>query len=198
VVGGPRQNDGDQNGKEPERKGVASRLLKIRTVIVNGQIDESLAEKVMAQLLVLDGDSHEPIRVIITSQGGHVDSGYAIYDVLRYVESPVITIAAGWVASIAVPIFLGAEKKSRYSLPNTRFLLHQPAGGVGGQASDIRIAAEEILKLKARLNQLIAEETGRAPEAVAEDCDRNFWMSAEDALEYGIVSKIIRSAREIA
>lgn len=198
MVGGPRQNDGDQNGKEPERKGVASRLLKIRTVIVNGQIDESLAEKVMAQLLVLDGDSHEPIRVIITSQGGHVDSGYAIYDVLRYVESPVITIAAGWVASIAVPIFLGAEKKSRYSLPNTRFLLHQPAGGVGGQASDIRIAAEEILKLKARLNQLIAEETGRAPEAVAEDCDRNFWMSAEDALEYGIVSKIIRSAREIA
>jgi len=198
VVGGPRQNDGDQNGKEPERKGVASRLLKIRTVIVNGQIDESLAEKVMAQLLVLDGDSHEPIRVIITSQGGHVDSGYAIYDVLRYVESPVITIAAGWVASIAVPIFLGAEKKSRYSLPNTRFLLHQPAGGVGGQASDIRIAAEEILKLKARLNQLIAEETGRATEAVAEDCDRNFWMSAEDALEYGIVSKIIRSAREIA
>jgi len=198
VVGGPRQNDGDQNGKEPERKGVASRLLNIRTVIVNGQIDESLAEKVMAQLLVLDGDSHEPIRVIITSQGGHVDSGYAIYDVLRYVESPVITIAAGWVASIAVPIFLGAEKKSRYSLPNTRFLLHQPAGGVGGQASDIRIAAEEILKLKARLNQLIAEETGRAPEAVAEDCDRNFWMSAEDALEYGIVSKIIRSAREIA
>jgi len=198
VVGGPRQNDGDQNGKEPERKGVASRLLKIRTVIVNGQIDESLAEKVMAQLLVLDGDSHEPIRVIITSQGGHVDSGYAIYDVLRYVESSVITIAAGWVASIAVPIFLGAEKKSRYSLPNTRFLLHQPAGGVGGQASDIRIAAEEILKLKARLNQLIAEETGRAPEAVAEDCDRNFWMSAEDALEYGIVSKIIRSAREIA
>ena len=198
MVGGPRQNDGDQNGKEPEHKGVASRLLKIRTVIVNGQIDESLAEKVMAQLLVLDGDSHEPIRVIITSQGGHVDSGYAIYDVLRYVESPVITIAAGWVASIAVPIFLGAEKKSRYSLPNTRFLLHQPAGGVGGQASDIRIAAEEILKLKARLNQLIAEETGRAPEAVAEDCDRNFWMSAEDALEYGIVSKIIRSAREIA
>ena len=145
-----------------------------------------------------DGQSHEPIRILVTSQGGHVDSGYAIYDVLRYVESPVITIAAGWVASIAVPIFLGAEKKSRYSLPNTRFLLHQPAGGVGGQASDIRIAAEEILKLKARLNQLIAEETGRAPEAVAEDCDRNFWMSAEDALEYGIVSKIIRSVREIA
>jgi ATP-dependent Clp protease protease subunit len=197
VVSGPRRDDSDKNEKAPKHEGMASRLLKIRTVIVNGQIDESVAEKVMAQLLILDSESHDPIRVIITSQGGHVDSGYAIYDVLRYVESPVITIAAGWVASIAVPIFLGADEKHRYSLPNTRFLLHQPSGGAGGQASDIRIAAEEILKLKDRLNRLIAQETGRAPELVAEDCDRNFWMSAEEALEYGLVGKIIRSVAEI-
>jgi len=176
---------------------MASRLLQIRTVIVAGQVDESLAEKVVAQLLVLDGDSHEPIRVIVTSQGGHVDSGYAIYDVLRYIESPVITIAAGWVVNIGVPILMGAEKKRRYSLPNTRFLLHQPSGGAGGQASDIRIAAEEILKLKDRLNRLIAEETGKSLESVAEDCDRDLWMSAEDALEYGIIGKIVRRAREI-
>jgi ATP-dependent Clp protease protease subunit len=197
VVGGARRKNRDQNEKEPKHEGMASRLLKIRTVIVAGQVDESLAEKVMAQLLVLDGDSHEPIRVIVTSQGGHVDSGHAIYDVLRYLESPVITIAAGWVANIAVPILMGAEKKRRYSLPNTRFLLHQPSGGTGGQASDIRIAAEEILKLKDRLNRLIAEETGKSPELVAEDCDRDFWMSAEDALEYGIIGKIVRRAREI-
>jgi ATP-dependent Clp protease protease subunit len=197
VVGGARRKNRDQNEKEPKHEGMASRLLKIRTVIVAGQVDESLAEKVVAQLLVLDGDSHEPIRVIVTSQGGHVDSGYAIYDVLRYIESPVITIAAGQVANIAVPILMGAEKKRRYSLPNTRFLLHQPSGGAGGQASDIRIAAEEILKLKDRLNRLIAEETGKSLELVTEDCDRNFWMSAEEALEYGIIGKIVRRAREI-
>jgi len=201
-VGGPKRDGKDKNGKDknekdPWQEAVASRLLKIRTVIVNGQIDESMAEKVMAQLLVLDGESHDPVRVVIISQGGHVDSGYAVYDMLRYLESPVITIAAGWVASIAVPIFLGAEKKSRYSLPNTRFLLHQPSGGVGGQATDIRIAAEEILKLKDRLNQLIAKETGKSVDSVAEDCDRNFWMTAGEALEYGLVHKIIRNASEI-
>ena len=198
-MGGPKRDgkDKDKNEKDPRQEAVASRLLKIRTVIVNGQIDESMAEKVMAQLLVLDGESHDPVRVIIISQGGHVDSGYAIYDLLRYVESPVITIAAGWVASIAVPIFLGAEKESRYSLPNTRFLLHQPSGGAGGQATDIRIAAEEILKLKDRLNRLIAQETGQDVDSVAEDCDRNFWMSADEAVEYGLVHKIIRNASEI-
>jgi ATP-dependent Clp protease protease subunit len=198
-VGGPKRDgkDKDKDEKDPRQEAVASRLLKIRTVIVNGQIDESMAEKVMAQLLVLDGESHDPVRVVINSQGGHVDSGYAIYDMLRYVESPVITIAAGWVASIAVPIFLGADKKSRYSLPNTRFLLHQPSGGAGGQATDIRIAAEEILKLKDRLNRLIAQETGKSVDSVAEDCDRNFWMTADEAVKYGLVHKIIRNASEI-
>lgn len=197
MVGGPRRNNADRDETETKHAGMASRLLKIRTVIVNGQIDESLAEKVMAQLLVLDGESHDPIRVIITSEGGHVDSGYAIYDVLRYLESPAITIAAGWVASIAVAVLLGAPKERRYALPNARFLLHQPSGGAGGQASDIRIAAEEILRLKNRLNKLIADETGRALEAVAEDCERNFWMGAEEAVRYGLVGKIIRRADEI-
>jgi ATP-dependent Clp protease protease subunit len=200
-VGGPKRDDKDKdkdkNGKDPRQEAVASRLLKIRTVIINGQVDESMAEKAMAQLLVLDGESHDPVRVVVISQGGHVDSGYAIYDTLRYIESPVITIAAGWVASIAVPIFLGAEKKNRFSLPNTRFLLHQPSGGAGGQATDIRIAAEEILKLKDRLNRLIAKETGKSVDSVAEDCDRNFWMTADEALEYGLVYKVIRNASEI-
>jgi ATP-dependent Clp protease protease subunit len=196
-VGGPKRDDKDKNGKDPRQEAVASRLLKIRTVIINGQVDESMAEKAMAQLLVLDGESHDPVRVVVISQGGHVDSGYAIYDMLRYIESPVITIAAGWVASIAVPIFLGAEKKNRFSLPNTRFLLHQPSGGAGGQATDIRIAAEEILKLKDRLNRLIAKETGKSVDSVAEDCDRNFWMTADEALEYGLVYKIIQNASEI-
>jgi ATP-dependent Clp protease protease subunit len=182
----------------PVQEAVFARMLKIRTLLVSGEIDHDVADRAITQLLILDADSHDPIRVIISSQGGHVDSGYAIHDVLRYIESPIVTIGAGWVASIAVPILLSAEKGKRYSLPNTRFLLHQPSGGAGGQASDIRIAAEEILKLRARLNQLIADETGNTAEKVGEDSDRNFWMSAEEALAYGLIAKIIQNASEIA
>jgi ATP-dependent Clp protease protease subunit len=177
---------------------VLSRMLGIRTILVSGEIDQDVAERSISQALILDAASHDPIRVMITSQGGHVDSGYAIHDVLRYIESPVVTVGAGWVASIAVPILLAAPKERRYSLPNTRFLLHQPSGGAGGQASDIRIAAEEILKLRARLNALIAYETGKSVEKVGDDSDRNFWMSAEEALAYGLVSKIVTSQTEIA
>ena len=177
---------------------VFSRMLGIRTVLISGAITQQVAERSISQALILDAASHDPIRVIITSQGGHVDSGYAIYDVLRYLESPVITVGAGWVASIAVPILLAAEKQQRYSLPNARFLLHQPSGGAGGQASDIRIAAEEILKLRERLNKLISDETGNSFEQVSEDSDRNFWMSAEEALAYGLVAKIIKSQTEIS
>jgi ATP-dependent Clp protease protease subunit len=176
---------------------VLSRMLKIRTVLLSGEIDHDVAERAISQLLILDADSHAPIRMMISSQGGHVDSGYAIHDVLRYIESPVVTVGAGWVASIAVPILLSAAKPHRYSLPNTRFLLHQPSGGAGGQATDIRIAAEEILKLRARLNQLIADETGKTAEQVGDDSDRNFWMSAEEALEYGLIAQIIQHSSEI-
>lgn len=194
-----RLDDPDDETSKPQlpQDAVLSRMLGIRTILVSGEITQEVAEKAISQALILDAASHDPIRVIITSQGGHVDSGYAIHDVLRYLESPVITVGAGWVASIAVPILLSAEKKNRYSLPNTRFLLHQPSGGAGGQASDIRIAAEEILKLGARLNKLIADETGTAVEKVADDSDRNFWMSAQEALDYGLVSKIIKSQTEI-
>ena len=181
----------------PGAEAVMTRMLGIRTILVSGQIDQDVAERAISQALILDAASHDPIRVIITSQGGHVDSGYAIHDVLRYIDSPVVTVGAGWVASIAVPILLSAEKKNRYSLPNTRFLLHQPSGGAGGQASDIRIVAEEILKLRQRLNELISSETGKSIEQVAEDSDRDFWMTAQEALEYGLVSKIIKSQQEI-
>jgi len=178
-------------------EGVLNRLLKVRTIMISGPVDQEMAERVMAQLLVLDAESHDPIRVMIASQGGHVDSGFAIYDVMRFIESPVTAIGAGWVASIAVPIFFGAPKDQRFSLPNTRFLLHQPSGGVGGQVSDIRIEAQEILKLRQRLNALIAEETGQSVDKVSADSDRNFWMSAEEALDYGLVAKVITSVEEL-
>jgi ATP-dependent Clp protease protease subunit len=160
-------------------------------------VNEKLADKVISQLLILNGVSHDPIRIVVTTQGGHVDSGFAIHDMMKFVESPVVSIGAGWVASIGVPILLAAEKDCRYSLPNTRFLLHQPHGGAGGQATDIRIAAEEILKLRDRINTMVAQETGQTLEKIAHDSDRNFWMSAEEALEYGLVSKIVQTSGEI-
>jgi ATP-dependent Clp protease protease subunit len=185
----------------PEEKrgddGLVARMLATRTVLVAGEVNEKLAERVMGQVLVLDAENHDPIRIVVTSQGGHVDSGFAIHDLLRYVASPIRTIGAGWVASIGVPILLAAPKEHRYSLPNTRFLLHQPSGGAGGQASDIRIAAEEILKLRERINQLIAAETGQDVERVGADSDRNYWMDAPQALEYGLVGSIITNASEV-
>ncbi len=184
--------------EEPKQQdGFLPKLMKTRTVLVTGAVDQELAEKVIAQLVVLDADSNEPIRVIISSPGGHVDSGFAIYDMMRFIKSPIICIGAGWVASIAVPIFFGAPKQARYSLPNTRFLLHQPSGGAGGQAADIRIEAQEILKIRRRINEMISAETGRSVEQVAKDSDRNFWMDSDEALAYGLVSKVIVSAAEI-
>ncbi len=173
------------------------RMLKTRTVLVSGAVEDKLAEKTIAQLLILDAENHEPIRVIITSQGGHVDSGFAIHDILRFIESPIVTIGAGWVASIAVPILFGAPKERRYALPNTRFLLHQPTGGTGGQASDIRIEAEEILKVRGKLNALIAAETGQDVERVTKDSDRNFWMDAEQAKQYGLIGQVVTRVTEI-
>ncbi len=188
---------GKPDEKAPRDEGLGLRMLKTRTVLVSGAVDDKLAEKTIEKLLILEAENQDPIRVIITSQGGHVDSGMAIHDMLRFIESPVVTIGAGWVASIAVPILFGAPRERRYSLPHTRFLLHQPSGGAGGQATDIRIEAEEILKVRERLNALIAAETGQPVERVAKDSDRNFWMNAEQAREYGLVSRVLTRGSEI-
>jgi len=193
----PRQGVCSEDNFRNGAVAVIARLLKARTILVSGEVDQEMAERVVGQLLVLDAESHDRIRVVITSQGGHVDAGFAIYDVMLFVESEIVTIGAGWVASIAVPILFGANKERRYSLPNTRFLLHQPAGGAGGQVSDIRIEAQEILKIRQRINALVAEETGQPVEKVAKDSDRNFWLSAQEALEYGLVSRIITSIKDI-
>lgn len=198
-------NDDDDDDDDKKKKaaeeakaaeGYGGKLMKARIVLVNGTVDQELAEKVMTQLLVLDAESAEPIRVLITSPGGHVDSGYAIHDTMRFLRSPVITIGAGWVASIAVPILFGGARGKRYSLPNTRYLIHQPSGGAGGQAADIRIEALEIVKIRTRINRLISEETGQTVEKVALDSDRNYWMNAEEAHGYGLVNKIITNIAE--
>ncbi len=189
--------NGEQEDQANRDQSIGMRMLQTRTIVVSGAIDDKVAARTISQLLILDAENHESIRVMITSQGGHVDSGFAIHDMLRFVESPIVTIGAGWVASIAVPILFGAPKGRRYSLPNTRFLLHQPSGGAGGQASDIRIEAEEILKVRERLNQMIADETGQPLERIAKDSDRNFWMDAKQALAYGLVDEVITSVTEL-
>lgn len=189
--------DDEDEKKQGQMDGLGSKILKARTVLIAGQVDQTLAEKTIAQLLILDADNNEPIKVFVTSQGGHVDSGMAIHDIMRFVNSPVYAVAAGWCASIAVPILMGAKKENRYSLTNTRFLLHQPSGGAGGQLSDIRIEAQEIIKIRKRLNKLLAEETGQSEERITKDSDRNFWMSAEEAMEYGIVSKVVKTAADL-
>ncbi len=192
-----QDDEDDEEVKTSREEGLVQRMLETRTILLAGQVDEKLAEKVISQLLILNGISHAPIRMVITTPGGHVDSGFAIHDMMRFIESPVIAIGAGWVASIGVPILLAAEKDCRYSLPHTRFLLHQPSGGAGGQAADIRIAAEEILKLRGRINQLIANETGQDVKKVENDSDRNFWMTSDQALEYGLISRVITTAGEL-
>ncbi len=188
----------DEAREKQAVEALAARLLKTRTILISGSVDEELAERVITELLILDGESHDPIRVFITSPGGHVDAGLAIHDVLRFVKSEIIAIGAGWVASIAVPILFGAPKKNRLALPHTRFLLHQPSGGAAGQMKDIRIEAQEIMKIRKRLNEMIARETGQSYEKVYEDSDRNFWMSAEEAFEYGVIARVIEATDDIA
>jgi len=196
-------DDDDKDDKsesaEPELKQspVAQALFKSRTVLIFGEVDMKLAERVTAQLLAHAAEGDGDIRVIINSPGGHVESGDTIHDVIRFVGPRVKMIGTGWVASAGAHIYLGADRENRFCLPNTRFLLHQPLGGVRGQASDISIEAEEILKMRERINRLIARETGQPYEKIVRDTERNFWMSAEEARAYGIVARIINKADEV-
>ena len=178
---------------------IESRLLKLRKVMIFGEINDKLAREVTARLLALAAESAAPIDIFINSPGGHVESGDTIHDLIRFVGAavPVRIIGTGWVASAGAHIFLAGAKDQRFCLPNTRFLLHQPMGGVRGPATDIGIEAEEIIKTRERLNKIIAAETGQPLEKVAVDTDRNYWMSAEEAVQYGMVTRIISSPEEL-
>ena len=195
-------DDGDEEkGRQPDMPMTAgpvqNALFKSRTVLVFGEIDMRLAERVTAQMTALAAESDAPIRMLINSPGGHVESGDTIHDMIRFCGAPVTVIGTGWVASAGAHIFLGAEKERRLCLPNTRFLLHQPAGGMRGQASDIQIEAEQIIRMRDRVNRMIAEETGQTVDKIVKDTQRNFWMNAEEAVDYGIVSRIIKNTSEV-
>ena len=170
---------------------VAKRLFDARIVMIFGEINMKLARDVSAQMLAMAQASDDPIRVVINSPGGHVESGDTIHDMCRFVGPRVIMIGTGWVASAGALIFLGADKGSRFCLPNTRFMLHQPMGGVRGPASDIDIEANEIIKMRKRLDGIIARETEQDFEKVEKHTDRNYWLSAEEAVAYGLVAKVV-------
>jgi ATP-dependent Clp protease protease subunit len=187
----------DKKAPDPQSTPVMNALFKARTVLIFGEVDMKMAERVTAQLLAYAAEGNGDIKVVLNSPGGHVESGDTIHDMIRYVGPRVKMIGTGWVASAGAHIFLGATKENRVCLPFTRFLLHQPLGGVRGQASDISIEAEEILKMRERLNREIARETGQTFERVEQDTERNFWMGAEEAKAYGLVSRIVQSASEV-
>ena len=193
-----QEEDQEQEEKEKETpKSMLEKLLETRTITIFGEINMKLAQEVTQKLLMLAADSDDPIKIFINSPGGHVESGDTIYDMIRFVEPAIKIIGTGWVASAGALIYVAAEQENRFCLPNTRFLLHQPAGGAMGQATDIAIEAEEIIKMRRRLNEIFAEQTGQPVEKVEKDTDRNFWMSALEAVEYGLVGQIIESAAEI-
>ena len=177
---------------------VGERLLRARTIIISGEITQKLAAIVSGQLLALAAESEADITVFINSQGGHVEAGDTIHDLLRFIRPHVRMIGTGWVASAGALIYVAVPKEQRFCLPNTRFLLHQPAGGAGGTASDIDIEAREILRMRDRLNRIFAKETGQPLERIEEDTHRNFWLGAEAALRYGLVGRIIERSTDLS
>lgn len=175
----------------------ARRLYAARTVLIFGEVTTELAQRVAAQLLSLAAAGSEPIKVLLHSPGGHVEAGDTIHDVIRYVEPEVRIVASGWVASAGALIYVATPLARRLALPNTRFMLHQPLGGMGGPASDVEIEARQILLMRERLNRIFAEATGQPYEKVLRDTDRNHWLSAEEAVAYGLVSRIVKSSSEV-
>jgi ATP-dependent Clp protease protease subunit len=184
-------------GEENQSNLIDKNLFKSRTVLLFGEINDKVARSITAQLVALSSDSDKPIRMFINSPGGHVESGDTIFDMIRFVRAPVHVIGTGCVASAGALIFIAAKKEHRFCLPNTRFMLHQPSGGAMGKASDIAIEAKEIIRMRLRLNETFARETGQSLEKITRDTERNYWMSAEEAVAYGLAYKVINVATDL-
>lgn len=194
-------NQDESPAPEPITRGsvqlASERLFAARRVLVFGEVTPRLAEQVSLQLLALAASSHEPIVVFINSPGGHVESGDTIHDVIRFVDADIKVVGTGWVASAGALIYAAVDRNQRYALPNTRFLLHEPSGGMRGQAADIEIEARQVLHMRARLNAIFARATGQSEEKIARDTERNHWMNVQEAVAYGLVGRVIESAAEL-
>ncbi len=190
-------NNQEQKQEKETSSLVLEKLLQSRSIIISGEINQALAEKITTQLLILQEMGDQPIKLFINSQGGHVEAGDTIHDMIKFIKPRVIVIGTGWVASAAITIYLAAEKQDRYSLPNTRYMIHQPLGGLNGQAADIAIEAKEILRVRKRINNIISEATGQPLEKIEKDTDRNYWLNAYEAIDYGIVNQVISKYEEL-
>ena len=194
----PRLAEENDKDEKDEGGGMLKRLLKARAIFLSEGITDKTARRIQTSLLMLQQDDDKnPITIYINSPGGQADSGFAIYDFIRFVKPPVRTIVTGMCASAAVLPFLAVPRERRFSLPNARFLLHQPSTMVMGSASDVAINAEEIVKLRERYNAIVGQETGKTMEQVTSDADRDFWLSPAQAKEYGLVGKIVKSFAEM-
>jgi ATP-dependent Clp protease protease subunit len=191
------ENEEESKDKKSQDNPMMEGLLKSRSILLSGEVNKELAEKVIKQLLFLENASDEPIKIFIDSPGGDVDAGYAIFDMIRFVKPEVHTIGMGLVASAGALILLAAPKERRHGLPNSHYLIHQPLSGIRGVATEIEIHAKELEKLRVKINELISEETGQKKSKVEKDTDRDFWMSAPEALEYGLIGKVVKSRSEM-
>lgn len=189
------EEEGAKTNDRP--KSFIEKMMESRTIMLFGEINMKVAREISEKLLLMANESDDPITLYVNSPGGHVESGDTIFDMIRYVTPKVRIVGTGWVASAGALIYASVPLEDRYALPHTRFMIHQPLGGVRGQAADIAIEAEEIMKMRGRLEETFAEQTGQSLEQVKQDMERNFWMSAEEAQEYGLVGKIIQGASEI-
>ena len=195
-----REKQGEEKGEGlglPQTGAIDRLYFKSRTVIVAGTINDKLAQRTVAHLFALAEESDAPINMLISSPGGHVESGDMIHDVIGFIRPTVRTIGSGWVASAGALIFIGAKRENRFCLPNTRFLLHQPSGGIGGTSSDMMIQAEQIRQMRDRLNRIFSEATGQSIERIEQDTRRDFWLTTEQALEYGLLGKVIHTVDEL-
>jgi ATP-dependent Clp protease protease subunit len=194
------QEEEEENQEEKKKEpdfGLFERILKTRNILLSGEINKTLAERVIRQLILLEAESEEQIRVFIDSPGGDADAGYAIFDMMRFVKPPVLTIGMGLVASAGAIILLAAPKERRLGLPNSHYLIHQPLSGMRGVATEIEIHARELDRLRKRINKLIADETGQLLEKVEKDTDRDYWMGAEEAQSYGLIARIVSRREEL-
>ena len=191
------EDNTEEKGAERHPDYVGKALFESRTILITGGISDKTAQQVCAQLFALAAQSDDPILMVVSSPGGHVESGDMIHDTMKFIQPRVVVLGSGWVASAGALIFVGAEKEDRYCLPNTRFLLHQPSGGAGGMASDIEIQVREMRTMRDRLNKIFSDATGQPLSKIEEDTDRDFWLSPEEAVAYGLCSQIVTKQDEI-
>lgn len=192
-----RLADNEEEKDNQEENTVFEKVLKTRSILLSGQINKTLTEKVIKQLILLEADGDDPVKIFIDSPGGDADAGFAVFDMIRFIKPPVYTIGMGLVASAAAIILLAAKKENRIGLPNSHYLIHQPLSGIRGVATEIEIHARELDKIRKKIDSLISEETGQALEKVTQDTDRDYWLNAEEAREYGLISRVISKRDEL-